>query len=176
MTSQRKQSVKPAVCPIIPHQHSFTEGFPLFMWLLKLETVAHPLLKAVLHVPYVSAAVPLPNHKWLGHACTDRYILCIHTWPPLLQKKLVDSGPTALICGRGWRGALSDAVHGLYLKSTQAKWYVPRAQSACVKYVGLIFINFLVVVIWEMDCVTKKRKKCDCTKQLFNYIDGCSCY
>lgn len=61
------------------HHYSFKEGFPLFTWLPKLETVAHPLLKAVLHVPYVRAAVPFPNRKWLGHVCTDWYILCIHT-------------------------------------------------------------------------------------------------
>lgn len=29
--------------------------------------------KALLHLPYFRAAVPFPNHKWLGHVHKDRY-------------------------------------------------------------------------------------------------------
>lgn len=53
-------------------------------------------------------------------------------------------------------GMLIDAVHGLYLKSTQAKWYAPRVHSTCVKYVGLIFIDSQVMVILVIEnCVTE---------------------
>lgn len=43
---------------------------------------------------------------------------------------------------------LIDEVHGLYLKSAQAKWYAPRVQSKRVIYVVRVFINFLLVVLW----------------------------
>lgn len=137
---------------------SFTEGFPLFTWLLKVETVAQPLLIAVLHVPYVRAAVPFPNHKWLGHVCTDQYISCACTHGHLHCRRslwMVGRMPSCVTRFEG--GTLIDAVRGLYLKSTQAKWYAPRVQSTCVKYVGLIFINFKVVVIWVIQwCFTKR--------------------
>lgn len=143
--SQAYEGVTPA------HHYSFKEGFPLFTWLPKLETVAHPLLKAVLHVPYVRAAVPFPNHKWLGHVCTDRYISCAYTRSHLCFNLWMV----------GWceGRTLMDAVHRLCLKSTRANWYAPRVQSTWVKYVALIFINFLVVVICLMYwCVTKRDR------------------
>lgn len=113
------------------------EGFPLFFtWKL--------WLTRCLNLCYTFHMSALPNHKWLGHTCTDRYILCTHT--PTHTHTHTHSATSASLEGGRWLMS----VRGPYLKSTQAKWSAPRVQSTCVKYVARIFINFLQEVEEEV--------------------------
>lgn len=86
--------------------------------------------KALLHLPYFRAAVPFPNHKWLGHVHKDRYShLRFNLWDRLWR-------------GARWLMQCMDCI-----KSPHRRSDMPPECNQRVKYVVLIFINFLVVVI-----------------------------